>query len=44
MLMNEPCTSRELIAYCLFGEIAEKCNRPKDEADEPFLEVFKRDA
>ena len=42
--MNEPCTSQELIAYCLFGGIADKRKLLKDEADEPLSEIFKREA
>ena len=41
---NEPCTSQELIAYCLFGEIADKRKLLKDEADEPLSEIFERKA
>ena len=29
--MNEPCTSQELIAHCLFGGIADKRKLLKDE-------------
>ena len=29
--MNEPCTSQELIAYCLFGGIRRKRKLLKDE-------------
>ena len=32
--MNESCTSQELIAYYLFGGIADKRKLLKDEADE----------
>ena len=42
--MNEPCTSQELIAYCLFGGIADKRKLLKDEADEPLSEIFERKA
>ena len=42
--MNEPCTSQELIAYCLFGGIADKRKLLKDEADEPVSEIFERKA
>ena len=37
---NEPCTSRELIADCLFGEIADKRKFLKDEADERLTEIY----
>ena len=42
--MNEPCTSRELIAYCLFGGIADKRKLLKDEPDESDGEIFERKA
>ena len=44
MLINEPCTSQELIAYDLFGGIAEKRKLLKDEADEHLNEMFERKA
>ena len=43
-LTNEPCTSQELIAYCLFGGIADRRKLLKDEADEPLSEIFERKA
>ena len=43
-LMNEPCTSQELIAYYLFGGIADKRKLLKDEADEPLSLIFERKA
>ena len=42
--MNEPCTSQELIAYHLFGGIADKRKLLKDEADEPLSQIFERKA
>ena len=42
--MNEPCTSRELIVYYLFGGIADKRKLLKDEADEPPSQIFERKA
>ncbi len=42
--MNEPCTSQELIAYYLFGGIADKRKLLKDEADEPLSEILERKA
>jgi outer membrane protein, multidrug efflux system len=35
--MNEPCTSQELIAYCLFGAIADKRKLLKDERMNQFV-------
>jgi hypothetical protein len=43
-LTNEPCTSRELMSDCFFGGIADKRKLLKDEADEPFSEIFERKA
>jgi hypothetical protein len=42
--MNEPCGSQELIAYVLFGGIADKHKLLKDEADEPLGEIFEHNA
>jgi len=42
--MNQPCTSQELIAYDLFGGIADKRKLLKDEADERFIEIFEHKA
>jgi hypothetical protein len=42
--MDEPCTSQELIAYYLFGGIADKRKLLKDEANEPLNEPFERKA
>jgi hypothetical protein len=42
--MNQPCNSQDLIAYNLFGGIADKHRLPKDEADERFIEHFEREA
>jgi len=42
--MHEPCTSQELIAYDLFGGIADKGKLIKDEADEPPSEIFEHKA
>lgn len=42
--MNELCTSQELMAYFLFGGIADERKLLKDEADEPLSEIFERRA
>ena len=42
--MNEPCASQELIAYDLFGGIADNRKLLKDEADEPLSEILERKA
>ena len=42
--MNAPWTSQELIAYYLFGGIADKRKLLKDEADEPLSEIFEHKA
>ena len=42
--MDEPCTCQELIAYYLFGGIANKRKLLKDEANEPLSEPFERKA
>ena len=42
--MNEPRTGQELIAYYLFGGIADKRKLLKDEADEPFTEICEHKA
>ena len=42
--MDEPRTSQGAIAYCLFGEIVDKRKLLKDGADEPFTELFERQA
>ena len=42
--MNEPCTSQELIAYYLFGRMADKRKLLKDDADEPLSEIFEHEA
>ena len=39
-----PCTSQELMAYRLFGGIADKRKLLKDEADEPLSEILERQA
>jgi hypothetical protein len=44
MVMNESCTSEEVIAYDLFGGIADERKLLKDEADEPLSEIFENKA
>ena len=39
--MNQPCTSQELIAYDLFGGIADKRKLLKHEVDEHLNEFFR---
>jgi len=43
-LINQPCTSQELIASWLFGRIADKERLLKDEADEPLSEILEHEA
>jgi hypothetical protein len=42
--MKEPCASQELIAYYVFGRIADRRNLREDEADESLSEILKRKA
>ena len=42
--MDRPCTRQELIAYCLFGGVADQRNLLKDGADEPLTETIERQA